>query len=760
VRTVSDPAARKGVTSPSGTSSTGAADQPTLADIGARVGQDNEALRNLLIDTDRRINAIDDAKNAFRRLSEPISTALRDLAQEKIDNAGLRNALAELRTSYAVLRGEFGALEQRAAELEGDRDSLRRELARVQQDARGLESDKAELISEIAAARAQLEQEEANLAAAEVERAALSAARDEASSEAHTLNGRIEAIRSRAATAEKLLSEARQSLVARAEEVRIAERKTAEATIARNTTQKLVEQLTAARDALEGKTKELERERASLIERSHILSETVKARETALGQAEREIKSLTDRIAEIEVDAGTYRAKAERRIEEFGESLQRERAGFAAARDALDSKRKEFEQARASLIERANKLEDTLAARESALTQAEQRAKSLSERIAEMEADTAAYRSEAERRVEDLNERLARERTEFVGARDALDAKTMELELERTTPIERSDSLAESLKARESALGEAEQKIKSLADHIRDIEVEVAAYRSQAERRIEELNTSLERERVAAREALDGKASEFEQARASLTERSASLAETVKARENALAQAEQKIESLSDRIAAIEADAATYRAEAERRISDLNARLDREREGFAAAHHALDAKLRELELARASLTKRSNAMAGTLWARESALADAEQKVRSLTDHIAQIEIEVGAYRAQAERRIEELNAALDRERFEFAVAQEKSRQAYAQLQGNGPTEPPAQQERTDSDEAFKPAELKGPIVSTSEAIHNSKVLKAKLAKIAEEVLNTAAPALDRSGSAQPHGASESRRPTR
>jgi predicted nucleic acid-binding Zn-ribbon protein len=146
----------------------------------------------------------------------------------------------------------------------------------------------------------------------------------------------------------------------------------------------------------------------------------------------------------------------------------------------------------------------------------------LSERIAEMEADAAAYRSETEQPTDDLNERLARERTEFIGARDALDAKTMELELERTTLIERSNSLADSLKARESALGEAEQKIKSLADHIRDIEVEVAAYRSQAERRIEVLNTSLERERVAAREALDGKASEFEQARASLTERSAS----------------------------------------------------------------------------------------------------------------------------------------------------------------------------------------------------------------------------------------------
>jgi chromosome segregation ATPase len=241
---------------------------------------------------------------------------------------------------------------------------------------------------------------------------------------------------------------------------------------------------------------------------------------------------------------------------------------------------------------------------------------------------------------------------------------------------------------------------------------------------------------------------------ASLTERLAGLADALRARESALGEAEQKIKLLSDRIAAIEADAATYRAEAERRISDLNARLDREREGFAAARHALDAKLGELELARASLTKRSNAMAGTLWARENALAAAEQKVRSLTDHIAQIEIEVGAYRAQAERRIEELNAALDRERFEVAVAQEKSREAYAQLQGNGLTERPGQQERTDSDEVFNPAELKGPIVSTSEAIHNSKELKAKLAKIAEEVLKPAAPALNHSGRPQPHSASK------
>src|SRR5215468_10831032 len=84
--------------------------EPTLADIGARVGEENEALRNLLIDTDRRIGALDDLKDAFRNLVEPIGSALLALEQEKTDNVGLRNALAELRAGHESVRSEFSAL--------------------------------------------------------------------------------------------------------------------------------------------------------------------------------------------------------------------------------------------------------------------------------------------------------------------------------------------------------------------------------------------------------------------------------------------------------------------------------------------------------------------------------------------------------------------------------------------------------------------------------------------------------------------------
>jgi chromosome segregation ATPase len=115
-----------------------------------------------------------------------------------------------------------------------------------------------------------------------------------------------------------------------------------EASIARNTTDKVVERLTTARDGLDGKVRELEQGRASLTERSNILAETLKARETSLAHAEQKIKSLTDRIAEIEVDAGAYRAKTERRIDELNASLQLERVELAVAQGALETTRRDY----------------------------------------------------------------------------------------------------------------------------------------------------------------------------------------------------------------------------------------------------------------------------------------------------------------------------------------------------------------------------------------------------------------------------------
>ena len=180
--------------------------EPTLADIAARVGGENEELRNLLIETDRRIGALDDLRGVFRNLAEPMGSALQALEQEKADNVTLRNALSELRAAHDSVCSEFSALEKRAAELESAGEELRRELALAQEATRGLERDKTELTSEIVAVRAELANLESQLAQDTAHGRALSEANQILVDHANSTDKRIVELQSEGALMrEKLL---------------------------------------------------------------------------------------------------------------------------------------------------------------------------------------------------------------------------------------------------------------------------------------------------------------------------------------------------------------------------------------------------------------------------------------------------------------------------------------------------------------------------------------------------------------------------
>ena len=409
----------------------------TFAEIGARIGEDNEALRNLLIDTAHQFSAVEDLKKTFSKLVEPISQTLRVLEHEKSDNVSLRGMLAEIRASHETLHTEFHALGKKSAELESDNERLHRELALTQQTARALESNKAELTGEIAAARteiaklekqlaqetasvralsdetrilldqansadqriveleadaalarenlllldneksslqtaldqtlgensrlsrrltesenaltatrARIEQMENKLAATEEDRNKLFAACDEANerrqSEGYVLNLNLEAMRSRAATAEKLLAEVRQGLVGRTEQIRASERKVVETTVARNTLEKQVERLAATCEAQDRQIKELEQSRATLTEWSNNLSQTLKERETSLAHAVDKIESLTNQVDQLKFDAAASRAKTVERMEDLNATIQRGRVERALVEGALETTRRDY----------------------------------------------------------------------------------------------------------------------------------------------------------------------------------------------------------------------------------------------------------------------------------------------------------------------------------------------------------------------------------------------------------------------------------
>ncbi|MFZ0354751.1 MAG: hypothetical protein WAM12_13880 [Pseudolabrys sp.] len=50
-----------------------------LSDVGSRMGEENEVLRNLLTDTGRKISELDDLKEAFDKLVAPFNSTLRAL---------------------------------------------------------------------------------------------------------------------------------------------------------------------------------------------------------------------------------------------------------------------------------------------------------------------------------------------------------------------------------------------------------------------------------------------------------------------------------------------------------------------------------------------------------------------------------------------------------------------------------------------------------------------------------------------------------
>jgi crescentin len=408
----------------------------SLSDVGSRMGEENEVLRNLLTDTSRKISELDDLKEAFDKLVAPFNSTLRALEQEKSQTMSLSGMLTEARAAYEILRSEFYQIEKKATILEGESGRLRDDLELSREANRALESARLELTDDInarraqiaeldrqlaqettqrralsesrralqelhdaaekrivelegelaaareklallddekrslqiaidqalnetarltrrltesentlTATRAQLGKVESSFAEAYAERGRLGAALDEAKeqhqAERNGLNMRLDGLQSRAATAERLLSEARQNLIARTEEVRAFDRKSVEATIARNNSEKRLSQIEVQHEARERLIKDHEQARIALTERNNALSKAMKMRETALSRAEEKIAALTERNGHLEADIQIIRTNIEKRVEDLNSALQRERMERAVVEGALEAARKD-----------------------------------------------------------------------------------------------------------------------------------------------------------------------------------------------------------------------------------------------------------------------------------------------------------------------------------------------------------------------------------------------------------------------------------
>jgi chromosome segregation ATPase len=408
-----------------------------LAEVGARIGEENEVLRNLLVDTSHQLDAIDDLKKSFNGLVDPLNSFLSALEHERADNASCRGALTALRGNHEKLRAEFQALEKKSFDLEVGNEGLGRSLASAVQQVQVLEEERTKLNSEktaqraalaqatkqladeaakvrrlsdekallgerldasdkrivaleaelaqarervallendsaslraaldktlaessrssrllaesnsaLADIRANLEQTERSLALTEAERIRLVTACDEANerrqSEVYALELKLDGLRSRTDTAEKMLASMRQSFAAAGEELRGAEAKLFETANARSEAEKQVAELTALNEAQQQQNRLLEQELADLRARWSILSQDFAATERSRQEAEERISSLMGQVEQLQSESATYRGKAEEDFVRLSAAIEQERSERAVAEAALARARKDY----------------------------------------------------------------------------------------------------------------------------------------------------------------------------------------------------------------------------------------------------------------------------------------------------------------------------------------------------------------------------------------------------------------------------------
>jgi crescentin len=192
----------------------------------------------------------------------------------------------------------------------------------------------------------QLGQMQTAVRSAETERGritgALAEANDKRQVETNTLSTRLEAMSSRAVTAEKLLAEVRGNLLSRTEDNNAAERKVVEATLVRNMAEKKLELATTALQSKEKLLNEVEQFRTKLAERANTLLLNVRQRDKALSRAEEEIQALSARVGQLEAEADRQRAKAGDTVAALKAQLDSERAGRTVAEGALKKARMSY----------------------------------------------------------------------------------------------------------------------------------------------------------------------------------------------------------------------------------------------------------------------------------------------------------------------------------------------------------------------------------------------------------------------------------
>jgi crescentin len=262
------------------------------------------------------------------------------------ENRRLTEKLTSADKRIIALESDLNTARQRLLMLEDEKRAQQISLDKASAEAAKLSRKLAETETSLNAAQGRLRHVEGNFVEVSAERTRLATALNEANERReHELTSqrmRFEALQARTTATDKLLIEAREHLLARAEEVREYDKRTGEITMERDSLQAKIAELEAERIQRESQFTEVDHARATLMERGGQLARAFTGKEAALTRAEEANAALNQRIGDLEVTLSNEKQSAMELIDDLKASLRREKMEHSVTEGALETARKDF----------------------------------------------------------------------------------------------------------------------------------------------------------------------------------------------------------------------------------------------------------------------------------------------------------------------------------------------------------------------------------------------------------------------------------
>jgi len=304
-----------------------------------------EAINNLESTKSEQAQEITASRSKLLEFERQLLNAIEYQRSLEADQQTARDMIVTKDTQIAQFDADITRLNETIALLEGENVNLADTLAGRVDDFNRTSRRLTEVENDLEATRNRLNHTRTLLNETKNERKALADQVDEINAqfqaEKISLTMKIDAMQSRVTLGERLLTEARNSLIAKTDELRNAERRIVENNVAVTSFEQRLSKQKATIDGFERQVRELEQSRVTLIERANSLTKNLKARDTALAKLDDRIPVLMGRIDQLETMAESNRATYQSRVDELTAALESERMGRAVAEGALEMARRE-----------------------------------------------------------------------------------------------------------------------------------------------------------------------------------------------------------------------------------------------------------------------------------------------------------------------------------------------------------------------------------------------------------------------------------